>query len=59
MTDSTLDYLLDALTTAAETGRGYTTARAAVVEHVERLQAQVLALRRAIESVSDDMGRLL
>jgi hypothetical protein len=57
--DPTLDGLLDALTQAAETGHGYLPARRAVVEHVERLRAQVLALRRAIESVSDDMGRLL
>lgn len=55
----TLDNLLDALTKAAETGHGYVPARRAIVEHVERLQARILELRRAIDSVSDDMGRLL
>lgn len=59
VSDDTLDHLLDALTTAAETGRGYTAARAAVVEHVERLHTYIVVLRGAIESVSEETGRLL
>ena len=56
MTD--LDRLLDALTTAAETGRGYPQARRAVVEHFEQLRSQAVALRRAMESTVDDLGPL-
>lgn len=57
MTD--LDRLLDALTTAAETGHGYLAARRAVVEHFEQLRSQAVALRRALKAAADDLGPLV
>lgn len=54
-----LDRLLDALTTAAETGHGYLPARRAVVEHVARIAAERDALRKALREVGDDLGPLV
>ena len=54
-----LDPLLDALTTAAETGHGYLAARRAVVEDGHRIAAERDMLRRQMASVVDDLGPLL
>ena len=44
-----LDPLLDAFTTAAETGHGYLAARRAVVEYVQRIAAERDMLRKAMK----------
>ena len=46
---ATLDTLLDAMTTAAETGHGYLPARRAVTEHVAMIAAERDALRKALD----------
>lgn len=56
MTDPTLERLLDALTTAAETGHGYLAARRAVVERFEQLRSEAVALRRALQEAKDDLA---
>lgn len=53
----TLDALLDALTTAAETGHGYLAARRAVVEYVQRIAAERDMLRKSLRETADDFGR--
>ena len=51
-----LDQLLDALTTAAETGRGYPQARKAVVEYVASIAAERDALKKAMKEVAADLA---
>ncbi len=51
-----IDSLLDALTTAAETGHGYLAARRAVVEYVQRIAAERDMLKKAMREVADDLA---
>lgn len=51
-----LDSLLDALTTAAETGHGYLAARRAVVEYVASIAAERDMLRKAMKEVAADLA---
>lgn len=48
-----LDSLLDALTTAAETGHGYLPARRAIVQFVADLQAELAQRNLAISTYQD------
>ena len=56
----TLDQLLDAMTTAAETGHGYLPARRAVTEHVAKIAADLETERRKVAhytKLTNDMAR--
>ena len=53
-----LDRLLDALTTAAETGHRYLTARRAVVQYVTDLQAELAQRNLAIATYQDRLVAL-